>query len=165
MSPNRLTQLLGRLGRSLAITIALFTTAAAARAAVVDVSFATDKPIYEQGETIHMLITAYNPAASALTLHFPTTTQAQYQIDGGIWHPSVPSFAETSVTISGGGSKTWDLPYRLNPPLAPGEHTALARVVGQGEAGPVTFTIVPEPAGAAVLLVFCAAAITRRRRG
>ena len=164
---------LGRLGGVVAIMLALHG-AATARAATVDVSFATDKLVYQPDDEIHLLVTAHNPSASPVTLNFANTRVAQYQINGGPWYPQAFSPAETSVTILPGASTTWDLPYlwRDQGRLPIGEHTASGRVTahisggtvfGPLSAGPVSFVIVPDPMGATFLLASCMAAITRRR--
>ena len=148
------------------MSLAIFHLFASApsEAAVVDVGVRTDKPRYEVGEPLHILVTARNPAPGPVTLQFFTSLQAQFSVDGGNWYPQNHLPALNPLTIPGHGRVTWDLQYPWRErPLEPGVHSVRGRVLGQAEAGPVFFEVVPEPATPVALLVTAGAALRRRR--
>jgi hypothetical protein len=106
----------------------------------------TDKPVYSFGEDVNVLVTAFNPTDSAITLFFSNSCQASYLVDGwyhyeqGCW--TVPS----SVTIGPNDFHTWTMIHddwqRYTCPLRPGRHNVVGRVYGYTK--PVEFEVIGE---------------------
>jgi hypothetical protein len=122
-----------------------------AKATIVDISTATNKPVYELGEDVTVFVIAYNPNPDPVTLYFPTSLQASYIMDDVFdlrtiiaWTPE-----STELGIPAYDSYTWNLHHRFYAmeayPLSIGNHIVEGYVVGYGKSVPVEFEVVPEP--------------------
>ncbi|HEX2973063.1 MAG TPA: PEP-CTERM sorting domain-containing protein [Tepidisphaeraceae bacterium] len=125
------------LGLGIVLGIAAWSRAA------IDVTVATDKAAYVPGEALRVLVTARNTDDSDVTLHFPSSLQAQYAFDRGEFVPYGGSCMFTQVTIPANGSYTWDFRHRwAYDNLALGSHDAFGRISGSGNVGPASFRVV-----------------------
>ena len=122
-----------------------------ARATIVEVSVATDKPTYLLGEHVTVFVTAYNPSLESVTLTFGSALQASYLMDdvfdwteGKVW-----AYGVTQVVINSHDFYTWDLIHGSNEmtryPLNIGNHVVVGEVIGYGQSAPVEFEVIPEP--------------------
>jgi hypothetical protein len=139
-----------------------------ARATIVDICAATNKPVYDLGEEVVVFVIAYNPNPEPVTLGFVSTLQASYLMDGVFDWSEDKAFAQipTGARIKPYDSCTWNLSHDSHAmmiyPLDVGFHTVVGEVVGYGQSAPVEFEVVPEPS---TLLLFAIGLIgTRRRR-
>ena len=140
--------------------ILVFQLSSLSRAAIVDISVETDKPIYQLGEDVDISVTAYNPNTEAVTLTCGFY-ESSYIIDEvydwaeGRSGPSVITY----VTIEPYDFVTWELNHGINEmqdyPLGIGIHSLVGEVlaaelldIGESESPPIEFTVVPEPATA-----------------
>lgn len=133
-----------------------------ARATIVDICVATNKPVYDLGEEVVVFVIAYNPNPEPITLtggfYF-----ASYKINGVYdWAEgrSAPQVI-LHVTINPRDYVTWDLThgsYEMQEyPLTVGMHTVVGEVlavelIGDGRSTPVRFEVIPEPATLLLLL-------------
>jgi len=128
-----------------------------AQAAIVDISVATDKSVYQLGDNMTISITAYNSGSESVTLKFGSTMQASYLMDNTFDWTKGKTYATvlTSVTIAAGDSYTWTLSYGTKEmayyTLDIGSHAVVGEVLGYDSSSPVEFIVIPEPA---TLLVF-----------
>jgi len=114
---------------------------------LIEVSVSTDKETYELGEPVKIDVKATNTSGEAVTLHFPTLHQADYQIDNAYLWSRGKFFLSisTSVTIPGGSELIWHFVHSGRDfRLLPGEHTIVGIVVGYGESEPATIVVKEE---------------------
>jgi len=122
-----------------------------ARAAIVDVSTATNKVTYFLGEEVTVFVIAYNPNPEPVTLGFPTTLQASYLMDDVFNWSEHRQFVQipTGARIEPYDSCTWNLSHDSHAmmiyPLDVGFHSVVGEVVGYGHSAPVEFEVIPEP--------------------
>jgi len=135
------------------ITVALLLSfGGATEATIVDISAATNKPVYELGEEVVVFVIAYNPNPEPLTLFFGSTLQASYLMDGVFDWTEKKRFEAvlTKRIIEPDHSYTWNLIHDSFEtsiyPLGVDTHILVGYVVGYGESAPVEFEVVPEPA-------------------
>jgi hypothetical protein len=145
-----------------------------AKATIVDVSVATNKPVYELGEDVVVFVIAYNPNPEPITLTggFYFTS---YIMDGVYdWAEgrSAPQVI-VHVTINPRDSVTWDLThgsYEMQEyPLTVGMHTVVGEVlavelIGDGKSTPVEFEVIPEPSTILLIVIGFVAVRTRNHR-
>ena len=133
----------GSLGRTLhkeilhmkSILFVLVTVYASAHAfGQIQVGVWTDKPSYQYGDTIAITITAYNPAADTVVLHFGSVCQASYIFDNfNLFDILMCPAILTSRSIPPSGTASWnDLKYPLygGPLPSIGAHVVLGQVIG-----------------------------------
>lgn len=111
----------------------------------IDLSVATDKPSYYQGETVKVLLTTTTPG----TLLFYNLPQAYYTLDGSF--PSTEAYLPviSAVTVPPGGY-TWTMTHDWQTyPLALGVHSVSGNLMGYGTSAPNYFSVVqaPQPRG------------------
>ena len=131
----------------------------------IEVSVATDKLVYDLGESVWVSVTAHNPSAEAVTLVFGTSQQATYLMDGVFDWGEGKQFLQwiTYVVIDPCDSYVWNLQHGTDEmetyALALGTHTVIGEVLDYGESLPVGFEVVPEP----LTVLFLMGGITRIR--
>ncbi len=115
--------------------------AAVTAAPAIDVSVATDKPTYYQGETVKVFVTTTTPG----TLHFYNLPQATYTMDGSypsteIWLPAL-----SDLTVPPGGY-TWSMTHDWSRYLLSlGVHSVIGTVTGYGSSAPCSFNVIKAP--------------------
>ncbi len=122
-----------------------------AKATVVDICAATNKPTYFLGEDVVVFVIAYNPNPEPVTLTFPSSMQASYLMDNTYdWkdhHGSWP--VVTEQIIEAFNPHTWTLIHGADEMEtylpAIGTHTIVGEVLGYGQSATVEFEVVPEP--------------------
>ena len=130
-----------------------------ARAIIVDVCVATNKPVYELGEVVAVFVIAYNPNPEPITLYFPTSLQASYLMDDVFDLSTITAWTPESTErkIPAYDSYTWNLHHHSHAmkvyPLTIGTHTVEGYVVGYGQSAPVEFEVVPEPSTCLLFLI------------
>lgn len=113
----------------------------------VTISVATDQTSYMVGEPIEIKITAHNAGASPVTLGFPSSLQAFYEIDDVYTPPLVGLAILTEAVIPAMGSHDWSYWHRWDDyDLAIGQHSVTGSVVNYFESAPQYFSIVASPA-------------------
>jgi hypothetical protein len=130
--------------------------------ATLQISVATDKAVYQLGETVEVYISVYNPTSSAVTMYVPDPYSGQpvarYLMDDTyFWPPDAISpqvfLPPVPMTIQAGGTLTWELEHgtiqNAEYSLIAGVHSVKGFVyadvfIGQ-YGGPVAFQVVPEP--------------------
>jgi LEA14-like dessication related protein len=140
------------------------------KAVIIDVSVATNKPVYELGEEVVVFVIAYNPNPEPVTLTFPTSMQASYLMDNiynwkehhGAWQ------MVTEQRIEAFSSHTWTLVHGTDEmetylPMF-GTHTIAGEVLRYGQSVSVEFQVVPEPSTLLLLVVGFFAVRTRNHR-
>ena len=112
---------------------------------------ATDKPVYQLGETVGISITVFNSSATPETLYggFYFTT---YFMDG-IYNWAVGRSGPEVIlhtTFQPGESKTWEMAHGFDElqkfPLAVGTHSVVGGAGFTLLSEPVGFQVIPEPA-------------------
>lgn len=117
--------------------------------ASIEISAATDKPIFQAGEYVTVSITAYNPTSETITLSFGTSKQVTYIMDDTYDWSDDKVFAPalTYRVISPYSSYTWNLVHDFREfesyPLLIGEHSVIAIVLGYGQRDPIQFQVIP----------------------
>ncbi len=104
----------------------------------------TGRSVYGPGEPVWIYVTGANYGDEDVTLHFNSSIQAVYILDGYVW-PRIGLWVLTEVLIPAQGSYTWE--FRHNPAeyyLDPGRHWVCGGV-GIAGFGSVTYfdVIVP----------------------
>jgi LEA14-like dessication related protein len=142
--------------------IMLFATGVV-QATIVDITAATNKPVYELGEEVAVFVIAYNPNPEPITLtggfYF-----ASYIMDGVYDWAEGKSAPEVilHVTINPRDYVTWDLThgsYEMQEwPLTVGMHTVVGEVlavqlIGDGRSTPVQFEVIPEPSTILLIVI------------
>jgi LEA14-like dessication related protein len=142
--------------------IMLFATGVV-QATIVDITAATNKPVYELGEEVVVFVIAYNPNPEPITLtggfYF-----ASYIMDGVYDWAEGKSAPEVilHVTINPRDYVTWDLThgsYEMQEwPLTVGMHTVVGEVlavqlIGDGRSTPVQFEVIPEPSTILLIVI------------
>lgn len=85
----------------------------------------TDKPQYDPGDTVHIMLTVWNFGDEEVKLTFPTSLQMDYILDGAYRWSKGKVFLQviTHVAIPPGGSHTWKLAHDPSEfPLRQGVH-------------------------------------------
>ena len=92
------------------ILFVLVTVYASAHAfGQIQVGVWTDKPSYQYGDTIAITITAYNPAADTVVLHFGSVCQASYIFDNfNLFDILMCPAILTSRSIPPSGTASWN---------------------------------------------------------
>lgn len=117
--------------------------------AQIQVGLWTDKSTYVYGDTVAMTVTAYNPGADTVVLHFPSSCQVSYTIDNfSFINHTVCATVLTSRTILPHGTIQWDyLKYPASgsgwPLLALGSHTITGQVLGYATSDTLTLFVTP----------------------
>jgi hypothetical protein len=128
----------------------IFLAGFAVAGASLQISVATDKPVYQINETVGISITVSNSGSTSETLYggFYFTT---YIMDG-IYNWAVGRSGPDvvlSITILPGQSKTWDMSHGLYElqeyPLVVGSHSVVGGAGYTLLSSPVEFQVVPEP--------------------
>jgi hypothetical protein len=149
------------------LVVVVLGFAGIAKATIVDICLATNKPVYDLGEEVVVFVIAYNPNPEPVTLSFSSTLVATYLIDSVFNWSEHRQFAQipTGARIEPYDSCTWNLSHDSRAmmiyPLDVGFHTVVGEVVGYGQSAPVEFEVVPEPS---TLLLFAIGLIETRRR-
>ena len=153
--------------------IMLFATGVV-QATIVDITAATNKPVYELGEEVVVFVIAYNPNPEPITLtggfYF-----ASYIMDGVYDWAEGKSAPEVilHVTINPRDYVTWDLThgsYEMQEwPLTVGMHTVVGEVlavqlIGDGRSTSVQFEVIPEPSTILLILIGFVAVRARHYR-
>jgi hypothetical protein len=131
------------------------------------VSVSTDKSYYQPGETVHIFVSAYNPASTEITLGFGTSLQATYLLDGIYqWDKNkIFTTSPISLTIQPFQTYTWQFDHDAQEqnyyPLAVGNHSVLGIVKDQ-YSEPATFQVIPEPTS--MLLLGLGGLLIRRKK-
>ncbi len=105
----------------------------------LEITVDTDKDEYALDEDVQISITATNTSAEDITLHFPTSHQASYVIDGRYdWARNHPALGVlTDLTIPAGESHTWSFTHTPEDyRLLPGTHSIVGVVIGYGKSEP-----------------------------
>ena len=109
----------------------------------------TDRDTYYRGQPIRVSITAFNPDPYDVTLHFSSSMQAQYSMDGSFTYPQMAFQMFTEQGIPAEGSYTWTYVHSWDHyDLAFGSHSAAGRVVGYSgwrSSSPPQFEVVRSP--------------------
>ena len=122
-----------------------------AKATIVEVGVATDKPTYLLDEGVTVFVTAYNPNPEPVTLTFSTSMQASYLMDAIYdWKEHHGAYLwATEQEIQPFDTHTWTLTHGAEEmetyPLTVGTHTVVGEVIGYGQSAPVEFEVIPEP--------------------
>jgi hypothetical protein len=135
-----------------------------AEATIVDISAATNKPVYALGEDVVVFVIAYNPNPYPVTLNFGDALQVSYLMDSVFDLSTIMGWVPepTWRIIPAYDSYTWNLfhdSYAIEAyPLAAGTHTVVGEVfawelIGDGKSTPVQFEVIPEPATFALLSI------------
>ncbi|MFA6187227.1 MAG: hypothetical protein WC770_08475 [Phycisphaerae bacterium] len=146
----------------LGVLVILLCYGGLTKATIVDISVATNKPIYQLGEYVTVSITAYNPNPQPVTLNGGIPL-ASYVMDGvynwADWHTS-PLQVIVSKTIQPNQSFTWNLTHDAQEmqryPFDIGVHTVVGKVmafeiIGDNQSSPLQFEVIPEPSAFAIL--------------
>ena len=142
----------------LMVTFLILATSLA-NATIVDISVETDKDTYQQGEEIHIEVTAYNPGDTIVDLSFGSDLQASYLIDGIYdWEEGRSRLLGlTNVSIDPYDSVTWEFTHGITEmqeyALNIGVHTLVGEVldgqllsIGENQSPSIEFEVIPEPA-------------------
>lgn len=153
----------------------IFVFAGLARATLVEVSVATDKPTYQLNEEVTVFVTAYNPNSETVTLNGGIPF-ASYVMDGTYnwadWHTS-PLPVIIPLTIQPNDSFTWNMTHDAQEmqryPLAIGVHTVIGEVlaielIGDGESAPLEFEVIPEPTTILLMVIGVLGARARKHK-
>ncbi|MFQ6617437.1 MAG: T9SS type A sorting domain-containing protein [Fidelibacterota bacterium] len=111
----------------------------------IEITVSTDTSKYHIGDSIGIYITAYNSTVDSVTLHFATSCQSEYYIDGfysGSYHGCYQAF--TKVTIEPESSYTWywkHSPENYQPGI--GTHSIVGEVINYGFSDTIFITVYP----------------------
>lgn len=113
----------------------------------VTISVATDQTSYLVGEPIEIRITAHNAGTSPVTLSFPSSLQAFYEMDDVYTPPLLGLAILTDAVVPAMGSHDWSYWHRWDDyDLSIGQHSVTGSIVNYFESAPQNFSIVASPA-------------------
>ena len=113
----------------------------------------TDKSSYRYGDTVNFVITAFNPTADTVILHFPTTCQVSFTIDNfnSMYHIACGQIL-TEKIIPPYATVQWNWCQYATfgsdwPPLGIGAHVVTGSVIGYGTSDTLLIFVTPGTAG------------------
>jgi len=104
----------------------------------------TDRPFYDLGDTVYILLKVHNFGHDEVKLTFPSSLQMDYVLDGAYRWSEGKVFLQvmTYVKVPPGGSHTWRLAHIPSEfPLKPGVHRVRAFLVGYRLEGTTWFVV------------------------
>lgn len=124
--------------------------------ASLEISVATDKTVYQPGETVEVYVSLYNPTSESVTLTHGSSLEVTYLMDQSYyWHLNVHALdVITYRTIQPEQTVTWQLNhddyhqsyYSLDIGYHSVQGGSLAEELGGLLSEPVEFQVIPEPA-------------------
>lgn len=110
----------------------------------IHIQLLTDKEYYNFGEDVNIEVQAVNTTNTDITLHFPSSYQADYCIDANYLWSRDKGFTQafTSVEIPVGESYSWYFVHTADDYLlSPGKHVITGMIVGYGHSKPVAIAV------------------------
>jgi len=150
--------------RRIVAVVMVLALAEGAMATIVEVSAATDKPMYLLGEEVTVSVTAYNPNPEPVELVFGGFEATYLMDDVFDWRQGkAAGLGIRYLTIDPYDSYTRDLIHGEEEmdlyPLSIGTHYIVGEFLDYGYSAQVEFEVVPEPAS--VFLLTLGASIIR----
>ena len=147
----------------------MFFVMFASASATLEISVATDKPIYQLGETMQVSVSVYNPTSEAVTMYISYPIASYLMDDTYFWHQNkvFPAWALPPITMQPGQIQTWQRDHSTQENteyfLNLGNHSVKGIIYSDVTAGqysdPVEFQVIPEPA---TIVLFCLGGILIR---
>jgi len=153
------------------ITIVLVLILSLPLYASLEISVATDKQVYQRGETVEVYVSLYNPTAEAITIYVGYPIATYLMDDIYFWHQNkvFPAVLLPPISIEGYQSLTWQLNHDVKEledyPLGAGIHSVIGYVYSNETIGQhsdaVNFEVIPEPT---TLSLFALGAVLLKRK-